>query len=182
MNNPRITRVLLFLLLGLAVISTVAFVFLPRERAIADLRAELETREQFISETQHMDALIVSMENDLEAARAYVDARVSSAPPEAKLASVFGTIASEAKDSGVVTQSFQPQKSNDEQSPISRSTATMVTEGDFLEMFDFLGRLERLPVSLWLDDLQLQVVDEETSRLSCEMTLVIFADNRGNSD
>lgn len=182
MSNPKVVRVLIFVLLGLAVISTVAFVLLPREKAIADLRAELETREQFTRQNEHADARIASMEQELRAARAYVDDCTGSAPTDAELVSVFGEIASEAKEAGVVTQSFQPQKSQDEPSPIRRSTATLVTEGSFQQIFDFLGRLERLPIALWLDDLQLQVADEETGRLSCEMTLVIFADNRGNSD
>ncbi len=182
MKNPKLVRVLIFLLLGLAVISSVAFVFLPREQAIAKLRTELETRELFILQNQHADAHIVSIEHDLEAARAYVDARVGSVPTDAEPVSVFGRIASEAKNSGAVTQSFQPRKPDDEQSLIRRSTAIMVTEGSFSQIFDFLGRLERLPIPLWLDDLQLQVADEDTNRLSCEMTLVIFADNRGNSD
>jgi Tfp pilus assembly protein PilO len=182
MNSRRIVLVLLLVLLGLAVISTVSFVFLPRERAAANLLAELDTRENFIRETQHLDAMIFTMENELKAARTYVDARDGTIPTDAELVSVFGKIASEAKDSGVVTQSFQPQKPDNDQSPIKRSTATLVIEGCFQEIFDFLGRLERLPVALWLDELQLQKADEGTNRLSCAMTLVIFADNRGNSD
>lgn len=182
MTNTKLVRGLLFLLFALAVGSTVFFVFLPRQRAIADLRRQVKDRKQYIQQSQHLDALIVKMENDLAAACTYVDGRASRAPADGDLDTVFGSIANEAKSSGVVTSRFQPHQEDENEAAIQRMTATLVTEGTFHQLFDFLGRLERLPLTFWIDGLQLQQVGDETDRLTCTMNLVIFADNRGNSD
>jgi Tfp pilus assembly protein PilO len=185
MTNPKMIRGLLILLFALAVGSTVCFVFLPRQRAIADLRRQVEARMKYIQESQHLDALIVKMENDLAAVSSYVDNRASQAPADGDLDAVFGSIANEAESSGVETKRFQPhpeyEKGKDEDA-IKRMAATLVTEGDFQQLFDFLGRLERLPLTFWIDGLQLQHVEDGSDRLTCELNLVIFADNRGNSD
>jgi len=182
MTNSKMLRWLLFLLFALAVGSTVGFVFLPRQKALAELRDELEAREQYIQQSEHLDVSIVRMENDLNAVRKYVDNRASQAPADGDLDIVFGSIATEAKESGVVTHRFQPHEQDENESAVRRMTATLVTEGDFCQFFGFLRRMEQLPLAFWIDGLQLQPAGDETDRLNCEMTLVIFADNRGNSD
>lgn len=182
MTNTKLVRGLLFLLFTLAAGSTVCFVFLPRQRAIAGLRREVESRKQYIQESQHLDAMIVRMENDLAAACTYVDARAKQAPADGDLDMVFGSIANEAEEAGVVTHRFQPHPEEKDESAIKRMTVTLVTEGSYHQLLDFLARLERLPLTFWIDGLHLQHAGEETDRLTCEMDLVIFADNRGNSD
>lgn len=182
MTNAKLVRGLLFLLFTLAAGSTVCFVFLPRQRAIADLRREVETRKQFIQESQHLDAMIVKMENDLAATSAYVSRRAKQAPADGDLDMVFGSIAKEAENAGVVTHRFQPHADEKDEAAIKRMTVTLVTEGSYHQLVEFLARLEGLPLVLWIDGLHLQRVGDETDRLTCEMDLVIFADNRGNSD
>jgi len=182
MTSPKTMRALLFSLFALAAISMVVFVFLPRQQAISRLRDELRARRQYIDESQHLDALIVNMENELQEARSYVARCAGSTPPDAELVSVFGKIARAATDCGVVTQSFQPERACSEPAPIKRLTATLVTEGPFRQTFAFLARLEHLPFLVWLDDLGLRMADDETGHLSCQVKLVIFADNCGNSD
>lgn len=182
MKDTKLVRGILFLLLAIAVGSTVCFVFLPRQRAIADLRRQIKSRQQYIMESQHLDAKIVKMENDLAAACNYVDGCARQTPVDGDLDIVFGSIANEAKSSGVVTNRFQPHAEQKGEAAIKQMTATLVTEGSFHQLLDFLGRLEQLPLTFWIDRLQLQRAEDESDRLTCEMDLVIFADNPGNSD
>jgi len=182
MTNTILIRGLLFVLLALAVVCSVCSLILPRQQAIADLRQQLDEREQYIQKSEHLDAQITEMENDLAAALAYVKERASQTPVDGDLDIVFGSIADEAKNSGVVTSRFQPHPEDATEAAVKRMTVTLVTEGTFQQLLDFLARLERLPLTFWIDTMQLQKVDDESDRLSCEMSLVIFADNRGNSD
>jgi len=39
-----------------------------------------------------------------------------------------------------------------------------------------------LPVSMWIDDLQIQKREKAGASVECELVLVVFADNPDNSD
>lgn len=182
MTNEKLFRGSLFLLFAIAAGSMVFLVFLPRQRAIADLRRQIQDRKRYILESQSVEASIVTMEKDLADACSYIERRAKQAPADGDLDTVFGSIADEAKNAGVLTHCFQPQPDDNSETAIKRMRATLVTEGTFHQLFDFMARLEQLPRAFWIEELQLHHTDEDNDRLTCEMGLAIFADNRGNSD
>ena len=68
---------------------------------------------------------------------------------------------------------------------LDESPVKLTLEGDYAEIVDFLGRIERLPPTIWVRNLQLQAQQQQKGeagqRLRCELSLTVFADISGNA-
>jgi Tfp pilus assembly protein PilO len=179
MKPQKLTSWSLIALLTLAASSSLAFVFLPRQRILDRRHQELTMQEHCVHQSLHLDAQLLKLDQELHATREYLTGRWPNTPSDSALLGAFGSIAREAQAAGVTTDHFQPQPDEDmaaARPPTGRRwKATLVTEGSFVQLFDLVGRLERLPVRLWIDEMKVQRGKDAGSAARCEMKLVIFA-------
>jgi Tfp pilus assembly protein PilO len=167
--------------LAAASVAYVVFVFLPGQRAIAQLRRQVQEKQQFIARTQSLPAAIQQAADDLQAANDYAAAWRASAPSEARLAATLGQITQRAQQTSLLVQRFDPQ-------PVARLDAVwqapvaVAMEGSFLQVFEFLRAIEELPASVWIASLRLENSGRDDGRARCELTLVVFADNSDFSE
>jgi Tfp pilus assembly protein PilO len=178
-KKPR-SWVLTIILAGSA-IAYVAFVFLPGQRAIGEMRKQLHEKQEFIVQADRLTFAIQKAADDMQAALEFAEEWRSHAPSEGKLAATFGRITECAQTAGLAVQRFDPQ-------PVVRldsiwqAPVSLVAEGEFSQVFEFLGAIEALPSTVWIQNLRLENSGKVSGRLRCEMTLTVFADNRDFSE
>jgi Tfp pilus assembly protein PilO len=156
-------------------------VFLPTKRRIAELRAELAQKKAFIATTVALPAQIAQVEQKLRECGTHNERWRVTAGGDAAVPELFAAIHQRAQASGAVTTRFDQQ----EVVPLKTLTEHPVTlgvTGGFGEVFEFLSQLERMPQTLWLEDVQLEASGQDRQTVDCTAKLVIFADNSANSD
>lgn len=167
--------------LSATAIAYVVFVFLPGQRAIGDMRKQLHEKQQFIVQADRLVFAIERASADLQSAHEYAEGWRAEAPSEAKLAAKLGQITQRAQQSGLTLGRFDPQ-------PVVKLDAvwqapiTLVGEGDFQQICEFLRLVETMPGTVWVQNLRLDNGGKEDGPLRCEMTLTVFADNRDISE
>jgi hypothetical protein len=64
---------------------------------------------------------------------------------------------------------------------VTRAPLSLSFSGKFHEVLYFLELLETQPQTIWVEDLLLSGGEAASGEMTCELTLVIFADNREGS-
>lgn len=167
--------------LAAASVGYVLLVFVPGQRAIGDLRAQLDEKQQHVLQSQRLGGPIRQAELRLASTREFSTQWLSAAPRPTNLVSFYARLAEEAKAAGVDVQRLDPQPAVDRQM-ISEHPVVISLDGQFAQVFDFIHRLEQLPQSLWVRDLRLSRGDGESESLQAELTLTIFSDRSENAD
>ena len=168
-------------LLSAVAVAYVVFVFLPGQRAIGGMRKQLHEKQQYVVQADRLTFAIQKATDDLQAAHDYAEEWRTAAPSEAKLAATFGRITERAQQAGLNVHRFDPRPvvkfDSIWQAPIS-----LVAEGDFQQIFEFVRLVEAMPGTVWVQDLRLESDAKADGRLRCELTLTVFADNRDFSE
>ena len=156
-------------------------VFLPIQRSIGSLRGELDAKRQFILEAEKLKSRIIEMEATLKKARSVVEAWQADAPSDDEMSTFIGQISVLASQAGAVPGRITPRH------PIAlaslhRHPAELAVEGTFLQLSDFLRKLESQPNTVWINALSLEPLSEDREVLRCEISFSVFADNSGDSD
>ena len=159
----------------------VYFLFLPGQRSLAGLRAEMSAAEQFIGQVEAFSPAIEATQQQLDTTRDYVGQWEQSAPTEDGLARVFGRINRLAKESDITTTRFEPHTAVP-YDKIRRVPVAVTCVGSFGQICQFLRALECLEETIWVEGLQMQRRGKDSEDIECELTLAIFADNSGDSD
>jgi Tfp pilus assembly protein PilO len=163
------------------VVGYVVFLFLPGQRATAELRRELEDKQRFVTTNANVDAQIAHVDRELNRTLEFTKAWRAEAPTEARIAQVFVQITRHSEQAHVEIVRFEPQ-------PIARmehlekAPIDMACEGTFAQIHDFLGHLESLKADFWITRMHCEPVTAGLPRLRCELSLTFFADRRKNSD
>lgn len=172
-------NLLITLLLGGGAVAYVFLLFLPMQKQTVQLRDELRMQRQFVEQSITLTGTMASIERDLQAARDFAGAWRESAPRAGQLAPAFGAITRCATDAGVEVQQFDPQPVVAMET-VSRAPLSLSCSGTFHEIYYFLELLESQPQTIWMSDLLLSASDA-SGKMTCELTLVVFADNREGS-
>jgi Tfp pilus assembly protein PilO len=168
-------------LLSAAAIAYVVFVFLPGQRAIGGMRKQLHEKQEFIVQADRLAFAISRASTDLQSAIEYAEAWRTAAPAEAKLAATFGRITERAQLAGLAVHRFDPQPLVKLDS-VWQAPINLVGEGDFQQICEFLRLVETMPGAVWVQNLRMESGDKGEGRLRCEVTLIVFADNRDFSE
>jgi len=155
-------------------------VFLPGQKAIGKLRLELQEKQQFIAQSQMVAASVEDTKKRLDDTRQFAKDWQESAPGESELSLLFGQIADAAKQSSVRTVRFDPQPVK-KMDTIWKISVALGVEGSFSQVMELFRRIETLPVTIWVEDVQMEATEKDTKDVRCELNLVIFADNPDNS-
>ncbi len=158
------------------------FGFLPSQKVMSGLQHQLLEKHQAVSlmdvqalQQQSLEAQLVSVQN-------YgVNWRKSALKPGA-MAATMARISQEAKAANVSILRLEPQKHPLELHSIRPVTLAVAYQGTFADSFDFIRRLESLPLPLWIQNLHLSQTGEAAGLIRTEMTLTIFANSPDYSD
>jgi len=156
------------------------FVFLPIQRSIAKLRAELHEQRDFVRGAATVDATIAELEQRKKEATKIVAAWQTYAPNEHAMATFIGTVSELAEEAGVKAGRITP-RDRETLASLSRYPAEISVEGEFQNIARFLASLERRPETIWITKVDLHPIDKST-KLRCEVAFTVFTDFSGDSD
>jgi len=162
-------------LLASCAVAYVVFVFLPFQRSIADLRAQVQERHQQIMQAQSLGGTVVQARQRLVAAREVVQQWRADSPRQSQLVTHFANLSKQAREAGVSIDRLDPLPAV-ELNLIAQQNVTMQFHAPFPALFDLLRRLGALPGTLWIRDLRLHTNSEADNSLRGELTLTIFVD------
>ena len=173
----------LFVTAGAAALALayVFFVFIPGQKKIAELRAVLQKKQQYVADSAKLVAVINDCESQLDECRSFINGWRAEAPTGSKLASLMGRITSQAADADVQLVAWHPAAAQ-QHAMLREMSATIKVEGSFHTVADFLRRLESLSAAIWISDVNLRPEGESGQSLHCELTLSIFSDSNDIAD
>jgi Tfp pilus assembly protein PilO len=181
-TTPGKPRTWLFTALLAAVsVAYVVFIFLPVQRSIRQLSAELQQKRQELVQAQSLARPIEHAKQRLAETREVCLQWQAGAPTPSNLAIHFASLTRHAEEAGVVIERFDPQLAAQMQ-VLSQHNITLHFHGEFEHVFEFLTRLERLPVAIWFRNLQVSRTQAGDATLEAELTLTIFVDHTDYSD
>ena len=163
-----------------AVVAYVFLLFLPTQKSIAALQAELATHQDYIARQQQSHMALAGLKADVQAARVFSENWRATAPSANRLAPVNASISLCAKEAQVEITQINPQPL----SPLSQLVKAPVSiscDGSFEQVFNFISRIESLPYTTWIEQMHLTKLDGGGDSVRCELKLVIFADKRDSS-
>jgi Tfp pilus assembly protein PilO len=180
-NTNQRTNWLFGLAVAGAILAYVFLVFLPGQRATAELRKELETKRGYVVASGYAGVKMAQSEKELARINEFTKTWRESAPTESRIAQLFVKITKAAEGAKVEIIRFEPQPA-ERLEMLDRIPVEMACEGTFVQAFDFLTRLESLEADFWVTGLHIERVNAESPRLRCELSLAFFADRPKISD
>jgi Tfp pilus assembly protein PilO len=81
----------------------------------------------------------------------------------------------------VKTVRFDPQ-AHQRYQILHKLPLEMEVQGAFAQVFDFVRRLESLEAPIWVEEVSLEPVSENSEDLQCELKMAIFAARTDISD
>jgi Tfp pilus assembly protein PilO len=179
--NQKSRSLVATVLLAAGSVAYVFFVFLPGQKAIAHLRRELDTRQQYIVDADRLAHAVQLADQDLKKAREFAEAWRRTAPSERGLASILGRITGAAEESGVSIERVD-RRGVKQYEMIGQVPVVLECEGTFREVFDLTHRLEMMPQSVWITDLRMERQSKTSETVVAEIALAVFTDNSEDSD
>lgn len=175
-SSPLIT-----LVLGAAALAYTFLLFIPGQKSIRKLQAELREKQDFITQAAVLGTTIFETQQRVDEADKFAERWRGAAPDPTRMASVFAQVTSGAQLAGLKTLQFDPAAAHRLQT-LQKLPVHMGVEGEFAEAFEFVRKLEELETPLWVEELHMEAVSENREDLQCELKMVVFAAHAGNSD
>ena len=170
-----------FIMAGLA-IGFGWFVFLPGQRAIAKLRQDLRDKKQAIQSADGLGGELKLVSDELQAAREFTSDWHRQSLKQGHFYDAYADISAQATRSKVTMVKFEPLAASPKLNALQPQDLAITLQGTFASVFEYLGELERQPVSTWVRQIRLQPTGEFGKNVRCEITLTIFADLVDNND
>ena len=164
-----------------AAIVYLAFLFLPRMKAIGAVMEQLHTKQNYIAQAVKMRPMLHRIEVELAEATAYNAQWQARCPRSSELSALFGRISQLAKQQGTTVTRFEPLPAVEYQT-LHRVPVTLGVKGSFAAIDSLIASVEGLPISIWIEDVKLTAPREPGQSAMCEMSLAVFVDNREKSD
>ena len=143
MNNN--TRQILFFAILLAVpLGAWAFVFHPRNQAIAAARSDVDLKVSQLQELREVESINANLEVTLSSLQSALSDLRARIPDATGVEDVLRRIAEIAQENKLVIRSFKRQQAVDSAHYTEMSLETMI-EGPFSGVHQFLFDLERMP-------------------------------------
>ena len=168
------------LVVGIAV-AYVTLVLIPGQRKIRQLADDVEAHQAFVAQSQAITPALAVTQQEIQRAEQYRTVWEQASPHGPNLAGLFGQINGLAKSSGVVTTRFAPQDPV-VLAKLRRVPLLIGCTGSFPQIARFVQSLERLPTTVWIEDLKLEKSEKTGENVQCELSLAIFAVNSEDSD
>jgi Tfp pilus assembly protein PilO len=167
--------------LAVASIGYVFFVFLPGQKAIGQWRRELTTKQQYIIDSDRLSHAMQQVHSDFQAAERYSAKWREAAPGEPELAALLGRLTTEAAQAEVAIVRLDRRELLRLET-IWHVPVVLECRGRFDQVFELVRRLEAMPQELWITELKLTRSSEDAQTVHAELVVTIFADNSEISD
>ncbi|MCA9141437.1 MAG: type 4a pilus biogenesis protein PilO [Planctomycetaceae bacterium] len=158
-----------------------AFVFMPTQKSIAGIRAELASQRKEILELGSLENEIVDLERRISAVRATIETWEDHAPTPQEAATFIGVVSQLAQQAGANVGRITP-RSVVKMSALRQHPADLAVDGNFGQIAEFLRLLEQRPETIWITRLNLTASGEAGANVRCELSFTVFTDNPGDSD
>jgi len=172
--------IIVLALIAIAV-AYVGLIFLPGKRSIDGLRDQIELKRQFVAQGSGLTSMLQFQREELQRAEACEAAWRKRSPPVEARSSMEGKVHALAEAAGVITTRFDPEPIVRHES-ISQIPVSIGCNGTFAQVGAFLHSLESLPPSIWVISANIENLDATKGLVSCEVSVVVFADNSIISD
>lgn len=159
----------------------VYFAFLPNKRSIDELHGEIQRKQEYVTHGSGLATMLQLQRGELQRAQAYEAAWRKKTPSVEGHSSVEGKIHALAEAAGVLTTSFNPEPIIRHEK-ISQIPLSIGCNGTFAQVAAFLHSLESLQLLIWVTSVNIEKLDGTEGIVTCEVSLVIFADNSSISD
>ena len=175
------SRLLITVAMGGAVLAYAFFVFLPTQKSIRQLHDELRQKQTEIYQAEQLIATTVKTERELAETKDFIGKWREKAPGAKEVTGMFAQVTQDARESGVKTVRFDPQALQRYQT-VDKLPLEMEVQGAFPQVFDFVRRLEGLEAPIWVEEVNLEPVSENSEDLQCELKMAVFAARTDISD
>ncbi len=162
-------------------VAYVLLVFLPGRQTARELESQIAEIQECLSHAQSMETTLEAAEEELRLARQYRDRWRQGTPHATRLSDLYARIHQLESHSGVQTTRFDPQPIVPKQS-ITEVPVSIGCVGAFSDVCRLLYGLERIPAALWVQRVHIEKAAGTAKHVQCKLDLVVFADNRENSD
>lgn len=159
----------------------VGLVFLPGNRAIGEARRQIEQKQDYLSRSAGLPMALRDGYEELQKAESYVADWDRRSPAPGGRSALHGRIQALAKAAGVTTTRFDPDPI-EPYAEICKIPITVGCSGSFAQICRFIESLEREGLEIWIDLANLEKMDETGGSVTCELKLVVFANNPDISD
>lgn len=168
-------------MLAAGIAAYVYCVFLPLGARVQAMRAESQEKLDLITGAGPLAPALIDAERQLDNTRQYVALwrQASSAVRDPGV--VHARILEIARNSGVSASSLDPEPARDH-AWLRETTLTMGVCGSYAQIHDFVAQLESVPWGIWVESLCFEPNSQSGGNVNCQLSLVVFSDNAGNSD
>jgi Tfp pilus assembly protein PilO len=168
---------------GLAVFSLIYLFFflLPGWNAMGQVRSQVRLKRDYVMQSASTIAALAATQQEIDKTAAFNRQSARELPCLAESANVFSQITETAKTSGATTTRFDPEPAV-KHDKLSHVAITMGLTGRPGQLYDFVRRLEGLPLRIWVESLKLGRPTKDGGNGTGELSLVIFVDNSEESD
>ena len=167
--------------MGGAVLTYAFFVFLPTQKSIRQLDGEMRQKQTEVYQAEQLMATTVKTQRELAETKDFIGKWRDKAPGAKKLTGLFAQVTQGARESGVKTVRFDPQ-AQQRYETIDKLPLEMEVRGAFPQVFDFVRRLEDLEAPIWVEEVSLEPVSENSEDLQCELKMAVLAARTDISD
>jgi Tfp pilus assembly protein PilO len=152
----------------------------PTQAEIADLRAELELKQVVLADATSLPLKIEQAQQELKEARAFVAAWRQTAGQQ-NLAAVFGELAGIVAAAGAKTTKFEPEAAV-RCRYLTRVPVTLACEGTLPQVYQVLQKLERMPQTIWIEELRISRERKDVPVVTCVLKLAMFTGQSNPAD
>jgi type IV pilus assembly protein PilO len=163
-NAPRWVKLALAgIVLGGVGAACYVFAITPVEGRVATLRSERAAQEQELVQLRAMAAELVRVRREAAEVERQLEIAKAKLPTEREMPALYRTLSDAAVQAGLAVALFQPQASRTRdfynEIPIS-----LVAEGGYHDVGDFVGRVATLPRAATIGELKLTGTKSEPTR------------------
>lgn len=167
--------IVLVAILGLTAIYTVA-VYLPTRKAIGRLKEETRQKRDYCAAAGDVGLILDATRQKLDATLRYTKAWIDTAPRGDQLSSLLGKINAMGHAAGAHVIRFDPEPIVPHDR-VATIPVTMGMTGTPSQVFEFLGSVERLPQSIWVERVTIEKTEQTEKNggsVQCELSLEVF--------
>jgi len=155
--------------------------YVPGRRAISRATDQVEKHRQVLDQSTGLLTAIHVAQQETGKADRFVSQWEANCPPTAELSQLYGEIYALAEAAEVRVTQFDPEAIVRGER-IVKIPLKMGCRGRFEQVFAFLASLEGIAYEVWITELRMERGMEDREDILCELGLVVFAGNSGNSD
>ncbi len=158
-----------------------ALVYVPGEKAIADMRRELDSITDLVYQLESQGTRIEAIRAALNSTEEFSEHRSQEALSHQHASEFYARLSEMARDTGVQIRALDPDSITLYES-LEVLPVNLMLSGSFAAIFDFTAQLESLPLIVWIDKLTLQAPRQTGEDTQAELVLKVFGSRSQESD